>query len=761
MQLKNYQKIAVDKLSRISKKLLEKDGHRVCVFKAPTGSGKTIMVADFLEQMGKEHLSSRYAFLWISGNNLHKQSREKLEIYLDSSRYTFSYLEDIQNNELQENEIAFVNWHSLTKQDKKTGEYTNVFMRDNESDRNLRTFITNTKEKGMQIILIVDESHYHYWSQKSQQLVQDVIGPKLTLEVSATPKLQPSNEDISNEEAGFVSARFEDVVAEGMIKMEVVVNKEIGKHSDFQDAADEVILTAALEKQKEIAGLFRKEKIGVHPLVLIQLPNEGESTSALDKTKLEFVEKYLKEKHKITIENGKLGIWLSERKENLENITANNNEVEVLIFKQAIALGWDCPRAQILVMFRDIRSITFEIQTVGRIMRMPEVYHYDDDELNRAFVYTNLPKVEVAKDKESQSFFAINPTHRKPEYKKISLPSVYLSRIEYGDLTLSFRKLFMEEANKYFGIKSSDFAQMAKDKADIKLDLLPKELLQPVIADAVLRDIDNVKELVGNILNFKVPEDDLKFKFEYFAKAMSLPYAPVRSHTKIQQAIYDWFDSYLGYRNVSRLEIQRIVVCSVSNQKIFREIIESAKEKFRDVNRREKMAKQRKKEIVWDVPVIDYFSELYEKVSVKKSILSPCFLQKERSQPEKDFEEILENSEGVDWWYKNGVYKEIYLAIPYQDPKDGITRTFYPDYIVHFSNKEIGVYDTKSGFTADSEETKAKSNSLQSYITSSVKAGKKLKGGIVVFRKSGANVFVGAKYTNDFSDKGWVKLKID
>jgi len=46
MKLKNYQEIAVDKLLSLSKKLLQKEGTRVCVLKAPTGSGKTIMVAD-------------------------------------------------------------------------------------------------------------------------------------------------------------------------------------------------------------------------------------------------------------------------------------------------------------------------------------------------------------------------------------------------------------------------------------------------------------------------------------------------------------------------------------------------------------------------------------------------------------------------------------------------------------------------------------------------------------------------------------------
>ena len=48
-----------------------------------------------------------------------------------------------------------------------------------------------------------------------------------------------------------------------------------------------------------------------------------------------------------TTENGRLAIYLSDKdnKINLENIEKNENEVEDMIFKQAIALGWDCPRA--------------------------------------------------------------------------------------------------------------------------------------------------------------------------------------------------------------------------------------------------------------------------------------------------------------------------------------------------------------------------------------------------------------------------------
>ena len=82
-------------------------------------------------------------------------------------------------------------------------------------------------------------------------------------------------------------------------------------------------------------------------------------------------------KYDITTDNGKLAIYLFENKTNLENIQKLDNQVQALIFKQAITIGWDCPRASILVLFREWKEYTFSIQTIGRIMRMPEIKHYD------------------------------------------------------------------------------------------------------------------------------------------------------------------------------------------------------------------------------------------------------------------------------------------------------------------------------------------------------------------------------------------------
>lgn len=80
---------------------------------------------------------------------------------------------------------------------------------------------------------------------------------------------------------------------------------------------------------------------------------------------------------------------LSEDKKDLpENLTENDSVSVFLLMKQAISTGWDSPRAKILVKLREGMSESFEIQTIGRICRMPEAKHYDDDLLDFCYVYT-------------------------------------------------------------------------------------------------------------------------------------------------------------------------------------------------------------------------------------------------------------------------------------------------------------------------------------------------------------------------------------
>ena len=122
------------------------------ILQAPTGSGKTYMISQVLTQITKQSKAS-FSFIWISVNSLHEQSRHNLTYYLETERLLECItIDDIQNNTIGENEIVFINWDSLIKDN-------NVFRMDNESYWNLESVVANIKEEGREIILIIDESH--------------------------------------------------------------------------------------------------------------------------------------------------------------------------------------------------------------------------------------------------------------------------------------------------------------------------------------------------------------------------------------------------------------------------------------------------------------------------------------------------------------------------------------------------------------------------------------------------------------------------
>jgi type III restriction enzyme len=178
--------------------------------------------------------------------------------------------------------------------------------------------------------------------------------------------------------------------------------------------------------------------------------------------------------------------------------------------------------------------------------------------------------------------------------------------------------------------------------------------------------------------------------------------------------------------------------------------------------KKQKAKEDTEKDVIFDILGKDYFnSQVVEAVDYKKYILTPCYLDKNRSNPEKEFENELNNSKKITWWYKNGVNRKDYFGIRYEyDYKDGedATHTFYPDYIVQFEDGRIGIFETKSKSDQDAHtKTKAKSEELYKYIQNENKKGKELFGGIVVFKDNEWQINSEKEYS---LDKNWKKLEL-
>jgi len=697
IELKDYQQRAVENLKVSIENTLKSSESGNVIFQAPTGSGKTVVVSALLKKLVKDRQDERkFSFIWISVRMLHEQSKEKLEKYYEDDRLLqCSYFEDLQEKRIDENEILFINWHSINKKD------INIYVKENEQDNNLNCIIENTKAEGREIILIIDESHHTANSEKSKELI-DIIGPKVTLEVSATPHLK---EKIS----GWVSIPISDVKNEQMIKSEIAVNPEFLGLTVGSASSDELVIQQAFKKREELLKLYKNEDSEISPLILIQLPDsKGELVS-----KKEEIIKILEDKFKVTEASGRLAVWLSEEKtETLINIEKNDNEVECLVFKQAPALGWDCPRASILVIFRESKSFTFTIQTIGRIMRMPELKYYSESELNKGFVFTNLPNIEITEDYAKDYITVYEAKRDASLYNNLNLPSVYLKRQrERTRLSGEFAVIFMRVAEE------SDLINKITTEID--------KITLPIIADGKIVDVDKSGriEYKGQI-DIQLNEIELNQVWEKFISDNCTPFAPADSSDRMKTAIYQFFKEKYNLEKYDS-NVQKIVIAKENRQK-FIDFVNLAK----DIYKQEVVDKVNvSREIItisdWEVPLLTNYNSRYKKEELSKSIMKPFYTSKP-SEPEVKFIEMINNSNKVKWWFKNGETEIKYFAVL---RTDGLS--FYPDFIIQFSDNNIGIFDSKGGMTA--KDAKERAEGLQKYIKEQNTKGMKLWGGIAIF----------------------------
>lgn len=282
---------------------------------------------------------------------------------------------------------------------------------------------------------------------KKSEHVLATIQPKVEIRISATPNPR---------EGQRVEVPREKVIEEEMIKERIVLNPAL----DFNNSArslNQHLIWQALQKRKELVEAYSKLGVDINPLLLIQLPNDKKEHLTADDAKVKDDVLTTLNTYGINTDNGKLAVWLSgEKTESLDLIDRPNDPTEVLLFKQAVALGWDCPRAAVLLIFRKLESFQFTAQTVGRILRMPEQKYYTDQRLNQGYVYTNLSKdiIEIVQD--DMDYLSTNiVAKRRGNITNVALDAEYSERLSADrnrlgtDFKAVLKETFIKEWNLY------------------------------------------------------------------------------------------------------------------------------------------------------------------------------------------------------------------------------------------------------------------------------------------------------------------------
>lgn len=739
-ELKRYQEQAVDELMLKSKLLLDKSlDKRTIVFQSPTGSGKTFMMAQYIAQLIDELKDSDICFLWLSPGkgNLQKQSFKSLKKEFAGFPVAYLLEEEFMGSRrtIDKNEVVIGNWEKLSNKDRETNEWKSKLMRDKETV-NFRELIDNTKSAGTKIILIIDESHSRDKAERAFELRNTIINPDLTIEMSATPIL---HEGEYNER---VEVQPNDVIEEEMIKKEIIINEDIDVINDDEITSQELVMTMAYHKRLELKKSYEKEGVDINPLVLVQIPNSDAGTDKKD-----FIESFLGGLG-ITKDNGKLAVWLTDEKVNQEAelITKNDDKVEFLIFKQAVDTGWDCPRAQILVKFRETKSLVFEIQTVGRILRMPEAIHYKNDELNKAFVYTNVKSFTVEYEKYNPNIIKSVLVKRDTIYSPLQLRSYYRNRVDYGDITFTFNAVLDQIFCDYFGVTKDEFSkqhiqknkQSIAENIDIKNLAGKDELILNAVIDSKLFDhITDEKITSKEHFQSYLSEDDKERAFENIIKFNLNGYAPKRSMPIVKQALYRWFKKYIGVDLLAGgiIYVQNVVL---NNADIFSKLFDEAIRAYgpiKDMEVKEKIEEAEEWNDTWEISESrNYNPHTYKPYDVRLSLYK--HLQDKKaylnfdSSLEKEFVDYLEeHKEKIAWWWQNG---NEHMALNFGVKYNGGS-TFQPDFLVMFKDGRLGIFDTKA--SGDREDAnKLKAEALQKYIKEENKRRKQdmIFGGLII-----------------------------
>lgn len=757
--LKPFQETAVSKL-KDSFLMIWKTGSRGTnlILKAPTGSGKTTMIAQFLRDLTGEprFTNSDVAFLWITKGSLAKQSKDKLFEYYDgASENRLLDMNDLREGVLPRNAVFFINWEKLVSQSAK-----NRRLRvDGDTTTSFDTYIANTHAKGREIVLIIDEEHLAANTVLASDLIQNTIKPRIIIGISATPQ---------NTGAMTVEVPREDVIESGLLKEKIIFQTEedLHKFADTETNQDEILLELAWQKRLELSRYYKDIGENINPLVLIQLPNDDRASIETGTSKRDIVIAFLKAKG---VTDDEIAVWLDKDKINLATIRENDSPVSFLLFKQAAATGWDCPRAGVLVMFREIKNATFAIQTVGRILRMPLARHFTAPALNLGYLYTNYRRNEVVASYDKSGIGENRPTIyesvRKEHIVPLTLETTTSARNDYNDLGDSFQRVFAHIANEYFDIQDSFDIRERTAKIEAKGLNLEPTITSDIITGVEIDDYDNfVAELKaeGSSQAQRVSLHDIERLYNLYCFKIideqtdeRMQYAPARSWSKLKSALNVWFGNNT---QLERSDYYKVIMNDLmSTDSALLEVIRKALWEYRPARTKEvaKKAEQNRERSVAtiEVPIAnDRFTDLYEELDVKRNVYDHFYIGKDYKgrKNEEAFIRFTDESEDVEWWHKNGDHGSLYFAVPYMDGE--IERLFYPDWFIKTKDK-VWVIDTKSGETADSAGSRAEG--LKKWLAEH----EGFDGGIVIKGELDTwKIFVGEEY--DASDSSqWKTFK--
>ncbi|RMA79027.1 type III restriction enzyme [Metamycoplasma subdolum] len=458
MKLTRVQEQAVNEiLDEFNFALNVENKKHIIEFQAPTGSGKTFMIANAIHKMIQQNIAkgSTQKLIFVIATLSSAELPYQMEINLNDYKFDIgaSYIveriespsiskqknkDSVPSFKAAENKVFILGKSSFGKR-KILTEY-----------RIFSDFLSEIKTQNYTLIYIRDEAHHGGEASKNQTFVdyldktsiktedakfeyriQDAA--KFIIKMTATPK--------GNHKLVYIDEKDFENDDVKLLKNHHIPNFNL-KEQDEDKIDNETLLKIACKTFNEIKKRYaenNKELANIRPAMLIQVDSEPKDNiektafkneiqkiiSILESYNLSWVKYFSNEKV-----DSQLRINTSNSKVSLKEISKNDSNIDTILFKIGPATGWNIPRACMLVQLRNVTSKNLSIQTVGRIKRFPN---------------PTYPKELVSEDSISNKYYI---------YSNIKFPDGYWNRLilkpKFEDVTFVTGKIDVEKINRHF-----------------------------------------------------------------------------------------------------------------------------------------------------------------------------------------------------------------------------------------------------------------------------------------------------------------------
>jgi hypothetical protein len=376
---------------------------------AITGAGKTVIASAVIEAIlhGSSDLDvkadPRATFLWVTDDPaLNRQTRNKM---LDASDLLAPARlivldNDFLDSQLSPGRVYFLNVQKLSKNAGLAQGGVNL------RQHSMWEVLGNTVNGGMaDLHVVLDEAHRGMKQASDRKTIvhriisgQQGSNPPVPVVwgISATiERFTRAMSGVTNRTSyPYVEVDIEKVRTSGLIKDEIGLDQPDEKGTFSTTLLRDAIATTVDFERRWSAYSTAEDEPGVLPVLVIQVPDKATTAKLAEIVAVvdsqwpglgpRAVAHVLGEHETISL-GDRIVEWVQP-----ESIQTEA-DIRVVLAKEAISTGWDCPRAEVLYSERPAKDVTHIAQVVGRMVRQPLAHRITtDDALNSVACYLPL-----------------------------------------------------------------------------------------------------------------------------------------------------------------------------------------------------------------------------------------------------------------------------------------------------------------------------------------------------------------------------------